>query len=116
MLQSKAHLYPEKDQLISLSAMPLIHPTRLEVMRQLSIEGPLSVQQLAKGHPLTKPAFSQHLDLLRKKDVVNYTVYHPYIIYELDVQRFQEACNNVLTYFHEIQSGWALPEKLILNM
>ena len=49
--------------------MALADPTRREIFERLR-NGPLSVGELAEGLPVTQPAVSQHLRVLREAKLV----------------------------------------------
>jgi DNA-binding transcriptional ArsR family regulator len=44
-------------------------PTRLAILRALA-EGPLPVARLAEGFPISRPAISQHLQVLKRAGLV----------------------------------------------
>jgi DNA-binding transcriptional ArsR family regulator len=69
MCLSKAHLYDEADQLTSFYAGAITHPARLRIIRTLREKGPKTVFEIASEHPLSLSAISQHLEILRKRNM-----------------------------------------------
>ena len=58
-------------------------PTRCLILERLC-DGPASVGEIAAGIPVTRPAVSQHLEVLRKADLVREWVIGAKHIYQLD--------------------------------
>ena len=83
MAFSKAKLYDEEDQIIAGFFKAFAHPARIKIIRKLCKEGPCCVEELAKTHPISGPALSDHLEILRETELVKYRVKYPYIIYSV---------------------------------
>ena len=98
---SKAHLYDEADQMVSFYAGGLNYPGRLRILRTLRDQGPKTVFDLAIEHPLSLSAISQHLDILSKKELVDFKPKYPYLIYSLNRTRYEEAKQCLLDFFEE---------------
>lgn len=49
----------------------LADPTRLSVLEKLRDDGPLSVGEIANDVPVSRPAVSQHLKVLKEAGLVN---------------------------------------------
>jgi len=101
MSLSKAHLYDEADQMVSFYAGGLNYPGRLRILRTLRDQGPKTVFDLAIEHPLSLSAISQHLDILSKKELVDFQTRFPYLIYSLNRERYEEAKKSLLDFFDE---------------
>jgi DNA-binding transcriptional ArsR family regulator len=57
--------------------------TRRQIVRRLSA-GPLSVGELAAAMPVSRPAVSQHLTVLRRSGLVSYSELGTRNVYRLD--------------------------------
>jgi DNA-binding transcriptional ArsR family regulator len=58
-------------------------PTRLAILKRLA-DGPLPVVELAQGFPLTRPAISQHLRVLKDAGLVKDRHHGTQRIYHID--------------------------------
>jgi DNA-binding transcriptional ArsR family regulator len=58
-------------------------PTRLAILKCLA-EGPLPVVELARGFPMSRPAISQHLRVLKDAGLVNDRHHGTQRIYHID--------------------------------
>ncbi len=99
MLLSKAHLYDETDQIVSFYAGGINYPTRPVIIKTLRDFGPKTVYDLAEGHPIGLPAFSQHLEILRKRQLVNVNPQYPYLVYSLNEEAYEEAKKSLTNFF-----------------
>lgn len=99
MLLSKAYLYDEADQMVSFYSGAMTHPARLRILRTLRDQGPKTVFELALKHPLSLSAISQHLEILREKEIVDFRTQYPYLIYSLNRERYEEAKKCLLDFF-----------------
>jgi len=99
MLLSKAHLYDETDQKISFYAGAFTHPARLRILRTLRDHGPKTVFDISLEHPLSLPAVSQHLEILRQRNVVDFKPHYPYLVYNLNEEVFEEARKSLTGFF-----------------
>ena len=99
MLLSKAHLYDEADQMVSFYAGGINYPTRSVIIKTLRDFGPKTVIELAEGHPLGLSAFSQHLEILRKRALVNVYPKYPYLVYSLNLEQYEEAKKCLIDFF-----------------
>ncbi len=99
MINSKAHLYAPADQIISTYANGIKHPTRVVTLRDLRDFGPMTVLDLAEHHPLSLSAYSQHIEILRDIQLIKFKKKHPYLVYELDWEIYQEAAKSIVDFF-----------------
>ena len=99
MLLSKANLYNEADQKVSFFAGALTHPARLRILRTLRDEGPKTVFDISLEHPLSLPAVSQHLEILRERKVIDFKPQYPYLIYSLNEEVYEEARKSLAGFF-----------------
>src|ERR687896_94184 len=76
----------------------LADPTRRELVERLR-GGPTPVGRLAKGLPISRPAVSKHLRLMKEAGVVRMSEEGTRNFYELDLQTLDE----VLSY---LESFW----------
>ncbi len=102
MSLSKAHLYSPADQLISFYSLFMIHPTRLEIVRDLNANGPQNVHQIALQHPLSLSGISQHLEILRERDLVNFDPKYPFLIYRVNRPKLEMAKSTIVNYLNTI--------------
>ena len=102
MLLSKAHLYSPADQLTSYFSTYLNHPARLDIVRELSIKGPQNVHQIASHHPLSLSGVSQHIEFLREKALLKFEPQFPFLLYNLDREKFEIAKASIISYLNEI--------------
>lgn len=102
MSLSKAHLYSPSDQLISFYSLFMIHPTRLDIVRDLNANGPQNVHQIAIRHPLSMSGISQQLEILRERDLVNFDPQYPFLIYDVNRQKLDMAKSTIFNYLNSI--------------
>lgn len=102
MLLSKAKFYRETDQLTSFYAQSLTHPARLEILRSLRQQDLMSVNEMAFGHPISLPAVSQHLEILRKKNLIQYQPQFPFLLYSLNQVDYEKARHCLIQFLNEI--------------
>ena len=99
MLLSKAHLYEEAHQMCSFYAGAFTHPARLRIIHTLRNQGPKTVFALAHEHPLSLSAVSQHLEILREREIVDFQYQFPYLVYYLNQERYDEAKKCLIDFF-----------------
>jgi DNA-binding transcriptional ArsR family regulator len=87
----KHALYSQESQATSNFFRALGFPGRLEILMQLELEGPLSVQQLAKSHPICKETLSQHLKILREAGLVIANEKFPFTYYRVHKANLKKA-------------------------
>ncbi|MDQ3015464.1 MAG: metalloregulator ArsR/SmtB family transcription factor [Bacteroidota bacterium] len=91
MAFSKAHLYGQSELLTSGFAKAFSHPARLKILSKLIHEGPCTVQYLAKLHPISQPAISQHLENLRVLGLVTFREVFPYTFYSVNKRNLRKG-------------------------
>jgi len=99
MLLSKAHLYDEADQMTSFYARTITHPARLRIIRTLREQGSKTVFAIAREHPISLTAISQHLEILREIEIVNFEYRFPNLLYSLNFERYEEIKKSLLDFF-----------------
>ena len=65
--------------------------TRRAILRQLRLEGPLSVSTIAAGLPMTRQAVTKHLDLLQQAGLIHIRWEGRRRLHELDGQPLKEV-------------------------
>jgi DNA-binding transcriptional ArsR family regulator len=75
-------------------------PTRLAILKRLAV-GPLPVVELAQGFPLTRPAISQHLRVLKDAGLVKDRHHGTQRIYHID----QAGVEALKTHFDSLWSS-----------
>jgi ArsR family transcriptional regulator len=98
MAFNKSHLFDPADQVTSAMAQLISHPARVDILRYLAQNGPTSVEKLADRYPLSKSTVSQHLEYLRKADLVQYRESYPHTIYSIDLQTYTEHYSKLMEY------------------
>ena len=101
MAFSKFTLYSQELQIISGFARALNFPGRLEILIKLEMEGPLTVQQLAKGHPICMETVSGHLKILRKAHLVIAEERYPYTFYRVHEKNMRKAQEVLAKFFSQ---------------
>lgn len=104
MVKSKAPLYDPNDQLTSLYARCLGHPARTLLLKKLATDGPCTVQQLRKNHPISQPTISQHLKILSKANLITSYERFPYTYYSVIDSNLVKANTYLDTFFHFLHS------------
>ena len=102
MAFSKARLYHKEAQITSVFAHAISHPARQLILQQLSKDGSSKVEELLLNHPISQPALSDHLEILRKAQLVTYKEVFPYIIYSLDGKNVTVAEQYLSAFFKSI--------------
>jgi ArsR family transcriptional regulator len=105
MAFSKQSLYSQESQMISGFAKALGFPGRLEILIKLQAEGPLTVQQLAKGHPICMETLSQHLKILREAQLVIAEERYPYTFYRVHEKNMKKAQEVLAMFFMHFVEG-----------
>ena len=107
MAFSKFTLYNQKWQLISGFAKALGFPGRLEILIKLQMEGPITVQQIAKGHPICLETISGHLKILREAHLVIAEERYPYTFYRVHEKNMKKAQEALARFFSQFVEGIA---------
>jgi DNA-binding transcriptional ArsR family regulator len=101
MAFSKFNLYNQEWQLISGFAKALGFPGRLEILVKLQMEGPITVQQIAKGHPICMETISGHLKILREAHLVIAEERYPYTFYRVHTKNMKKAQEALARFFSQ---------------
>lgn len=102
MAFSKSNRYPKDDQILSSFAKAFGHPARVSIIRKLSRDGPCSVEEILKNHPISQPALSTHLEILRKNHLVEFNEKFPRIYYVVVEKNINLAKSYLTTFFKDI--------------
>jgi len=102
MAFSKHFLYSQEFQLISGFARALAFPGRLEILLKLQAEGPLCVQVLAKGHPISMESLSGHLKILRQAQLIIAEERFPYTFYRIHEKNLKKAIEVLNNFFKRL--------------
>ena len=103
MAFNKSHHYNKRERIVSHFAHALKHPARVCILEELYLLGPRTVQALTKSHPLSQPTISQHLELLRKAQLVEYKEKYPYTYYSIHSRNFKRAKAYLESYLKKFQ-------------
>jgi ArsR family transcriptional regulator, arsenate/arsenite/antimonite-responsive transcriptional repressor len=102
MAFSKSNLYPKDDQIISGFLKALGHPARVKIIRFLSKNGPCRVEDICKNHPISQPALSVHLSILRKAQLILYKERYPHTYYKIDGKTVTLAETYLTSFFRDL--------------
>jgi DNA-binding transcriptional ArsR family regulator len=80
----------------------LADPTRLSLLRRLSVEGPLSITRLSQGTGVTRQAITRHLYALGDAGLVRHTRHGRERVWDLDLKRLEKA----RSYLDQISAQW----------
>ena len=104
MAFSKQHLYRPETQIAGATFKALGYSGRLEILFKLYAEGPLCVQDLAKGHPISREALSDHLKILRIAGFIIAVERFPYTFYSVDENNIDKAEEVLINFFKQLKS------------
>lgn len=102
MAYSKADQYEKELQLVNESMRSICYPARQRIIRKLRFDGPCTVKQLRKNHPISETTFSGHLRVLVKGKFIHWKMEYPYIYYTLDLERLREAKKVIYEFFESL--------------
>lgn len=85
MAFSKSKKFSPEDYAIAEFAKAICHASRPTILRKLARKSPTKALSILKNHPISQPAVSQHLEILRKANLVKCSEQFPYTYYELNV-------------------------------
>jgi DNA-binding transcriptional ArsR family regulator len=77
-------------------------PTRLRLLRRLSVDGPLSITRLSEGTGLTRQAITKHLNTLGNVGLVRHARHGRERVWELERRRLETA----RAYLNRIAAEW----------
>ncbi|HVN55247.1 MAG TPA: metalloregulator ArsR/SmtB family transcription factor [Anaerolineaceae bacterium] len=69
----------------------LADPTRREILEMLASQGPLSATQISASFPVSAPAISQHLKILREASLVRMEKRAQQHIYQINSDAIREV-------------------------
>ncbi len=84
MAFSKSNKFSPEDYAIAEFAKAICHASRPKILRILARKSPTKALSILKNHPISQPAVSQHLEILRKANLVKCSEEFPYTYYELN--------------------------------
>jgi len=106
MAFSKQNLYPPETQIAAAIFKALSYSGRMEILFKLYAEGPLCVQDLARGHPISREALSDHLKILRIAGLIIAVERFPYTFYSIDEKNMEKAEEVLINFFLQLKSLW----------
>lgn len=75
-------------------------PTRREILKLLNKKD-MTAGEIAENFPISKPALTKHLDILREAELVTSEKKGQYVIYSINVTVLQEALSNFISLFEK---------------
>jgi len=103
MAISKAYRFTKEDQALCAFAKAIAHPARVMILRQLAKMGPCKALSILKNHPISQPAMSQHLRILRLARLVKFEERFPHTFYSLDVDTSKIAARLLKSFLKELK-------------
>lgn len=101
MAFSKHSLYRKESQLVGGFARALAYAGRIEILLKLESEGPITVDELAQGHPICMETLSQHLKILRMAHLVIAEEKYPYTFYRVHNANLKKAREAFALFFNQ---------------
>jgi len=83
----------------------LVDPTRRQVFEILRL-GPRSVGEIAKELPVSRPAVSQHLRVLKEAQLVNETPQGTKRIYRIELQGLEELRDYLESFWGDVLAAF----------
>ena len=102
MAFSKKRLYNKEAQLTSAYASAIDHPARQQILIRLCIHGPCTVDELRKGHPISKSTMSEHLEKLRIMGLISCKERFPHTIYFAEKEGIVKAEKFIIAFFRKL--------------
>jgi len=113
MALSKQNLYSPDDQYTSNICRAFSHSARIQILKQLKTQGSLCVQVIAKDHPISHEALSNHLKILREAHLVVWEERFPFTFYAIHKTNMQRAIRHFKAFLLLFED--LLDENLISN-
>ena len=102
MAFTRSHLYNDRDQETSFFFKALGHPARLMIIRKLNKDGSCTVGDLHKWHPISLPALSQHIGILRRAHILDFREKYPYTYYSLNPKNYKKVKRVLKSFLDEM--------------
>lgn len=102
MAFAKKELFLQKDQQVGMYSLALSHPARACILRELEIRKGMYVHEIESLIPLTQPAVSTHLVMLRRADLIDVDVQGRYNFYTVKLENMRKAKATVVRFYDEI--------------
>jgi ArsR family transcriptional regulator len=84
----------------------LANETRLEIARRLALEKEVACERLAEELPLSRPALSHHVRVLRTSRLLRVTRKGQYLFYSLNEEYLAEIAPEILELLRKEESEW----------
>jgi DNA-binding transcriptional ArsR family regulator len=98
----KKEIFPTRDQLLSNYASALCHPARVFILRQLQRQGGLCVVEIERVVPLSQPAVSDHLRILRRTGLIRVRIEGRNNYYTLNADVLNQANDILCQLFDQV--------------
>lgn len=103
MAFSKSIKYSPEDHAIAGFAKAICHASRPRILRNLARKSPTKALSILKNHPISQPAVSQHLEILRKAKLVKCTEQFPFTYYELNLETIKQMKKMLKKFLREFK-------------
>lgn len=90
MAQNKRKLFPDQELALADFAKALSHPARVQILRVLATRQSCICNDLVEALPLSQPTISQHLDALKKANLITSETSGPKFFYRLNWTIFSD--------------------------
>jgi hypothetical protein len=75
------------------------------ILLQLAAEGESCVENMTQHHPICQSTMSDHLNILRESQLVNYYEQYPFTFYSLDKKSLKRAEKNMKMFFKKLKEA-----------
>jgi len=99
MAFSKANRYNTNEQIVNHYTRAISYPARQEILKKLFKDGPCTVNELRKNHPISRATFSDHLKNLRASQLISCKEVFPSTYYTMDMEKFNLARKYITDFF-----------------
>lgn len=93
MAFSKADLFNEEQKVLAHFCKAISHPARICILNLLAQNGVCTVNELSRGLPVSPSTMAQHLEILRKKELIHCREEFPYTLYWPNEPMIQKLTN-----------------------
>jgi DNA-binding transcriptional ArsR family regulator len=99
---TRRYLYSEQEVILSSYFFSFAHPARSKIIQFLSKGGSHTAGDIAKMHPISKAAVSQHLKILRDSLLVDCWEKCPFTYYKANKRNIKKAKRFIKAYLNGI--------------
>ena len=86
---------------LSMFAKALAHPARITILRQVAQHGELVFHHIAEHLPLSQATISEHVNVLKKAELLTATAKGQYVHYRLNTKVMNKFCSAMGKALHQ---------------